>query len=118
MKVRVISAITSVRGVIPAGAIIDVQESLLSRLFGKVELLPTSAELEQLIGEKLAKIDQAGKPWTGWRQSLPPEHHRQLIDIENRIDSTCCKLDRHGLLEALQDYRKCCLGNMHISASE
>ena len=44
MKVKVIQSFESVRGVIPAGEIIEISETLLEKLKGKVVVLPEEVD--------------------------------------------------------------------------
>jgi hypothetical protein len=95
---------TTARGVTPAGSIIDIPDNLLPRLRGKVEPLPILTDLEKLIGETLAEIDRAGRPWSSWRKSLTPEQRQSVREAEQGIDSTFAALDRQGLMSALDNY--------------
>lgn len=63
-------------------------------------------DLFTLIGEALAEIDRAGRPWTGWRKSLTAEHCRMLKEAEAEIDRACLAADRAGVLAGLEQYRK------------
>jgi hypothetical protein len=62
--------------------------------------------LHRLIGETLAEIDRAGRPWTGWRKSLTAEHRQTLKAAEAEIDRACLADDRAGVLAGLAQYRK------------
>lgn len=63
-------------------------------------------DLFALVGEALAEIDRAGRPWTGWRRSLTAEHCRMLKEAKTRIDRAVLVGDRAGVLAGLAQYRK------------
>lgn len=81
----------------------------LNTLIPPEEILKTdepAPDLFTLIGETLAEIDGAGRPWTGWRQSLTAEHCRRLKEAERDIDRACLANDRAGVVAGLEKYRK------------
>lgn len=71
---------------------------------------PATPDLHRLIGETLAEIDRAGRPWTGWRRSLTDEQKKRLKDLEREIDQACLAGDRDGLTEALNQYAVATVG--------
>jgi len=107
VRARVVEDLTTARGVILAGQIIEIEDILFVRLRGKIEPISKTleAELYQLIGETLREIDRKGRPWTGWRSKLSSEERQHLQKMENQIDDRYVSLDREGLLVALTEYR-------------
>ena len=81
----------------------------LNTLIPPEEILKTdepAPDLFTLIGETLAEIDRAGRPWTGWRKSLTQEQWDRLKALECEIDTACLADDRAGVLAGLERYRQ------------
>lgn len=66
-------------------------------------------DFNRLIGETLAEIDAAGRPWDGWLQSLTREQRRELVEIEHWIEDCNNAHNWPGTVEALDNYRDFCL---------
>lgn len=113
MKAVALEAIKTARRIIQPGEVIEIDGPLLERLAGRVRVIegsPTASDLHRLIGEALAEIDAAGRPWTGWRKNLTPEAREHLLRIEAQIDAACLASDLRGVVAALAEYRNKTLG--------
>lgn len=86
----------------------------LNTLIPPEEILKTdepAPDLFTLIGETLAEIDRAGRPWTGWRRSLTAEHCRSLKEAERDIDRAVLVGDRAAAVAGLERYKELTLGH-------
>ena len=108
MRAVVIESFTTAQGTHQIGQVIQVCESLLARLQGKVRPLEQD-DLHQLVTKTMLEINAAGWPWEGFSQRLPPKALKSIKAIEARIDSTCGEGNREELAAALLDYREACL---------
>lgn len=90
----------------PPKAPFDSKDSTEGRHFRENDTPATPEELHLLLGKALALIDLGGRPWSGWRRSLSEEQRQQLRRVEEKIDMAVLSIDRPGLLEALDEYRR------------
>lgn len=96
---------------VKAGAFIRVAHTHLQALGDHVEAIIdqsanlSHASLTSCVGQTIAEIDRAGRPWSGFHSSLSPGERQRLRELEGRIDEAILALDLGTLMQALNEYR-------------
>lgn len=104
MKVRVIQPITTSRGTTPVGTIIDIPDTMLDRLKGKVEPLPfDSAHWQRIIKEMVADFgdrDARGGCWQ-WVQENCLDLWREHLKASREADHAYSEQDARKIEKAV-----------------
>ncbi|ABK99736.1 hypothetical protein [Pelobacter propionicus] len=112
MKVRAICEITTTRGTIPAGQVIEVSPTLLRRLAGKVALLPVDQTRRQATADTIITLWRwftleadrvyrlSPKAVDSWEQHK--QHKEAAMELCRAGDMSAARLELGKALAALQ----------------
>jgi hypothetical protein len=121
MLARALKEITTSKGVIMEGQIIEIPSSVIDKLKGKVEAIELPQKIVLPIPECIVRVheelDLAG-PWprnlTAWLEINHREAFLAIREADKRLDFVCeNRLDRK-LEDALRHYKKAWLDGLNL----
>ena len=110
LKVRVIKPFKRRGEIIPLDSIIEIPDEILTKLIGFVEVLPCEdsgyPDLPRVLGERLASIDRAGRPWAqNFFDRISRSDHDKEKALVRRIDAAVLVSDRESLETLILEWR-------------